>query len=275
MKSSRVTSAGSSRGFFILILIAAVIIIVESTGIYLSRESMVREKAKVARLQREISRMNMISPAPTEAVSREIAAVRGQSGAHVDRLRGLLSGGALADAMRIAEIPAERTDAYFDLAAYVEGMETTAEKYGVEIAPDERFGFSEYENRGPDKALISSVFRQRQTLGYLLETLLVTKPQRLLQVSRSKPYGTGSMGRASRLMGNDGFEWDPSLSMKIEGHLRTQAYRISFRGETAVLRSWFNRLALFELPVVVHFLSVKSFFCDRWEAANSMALTRS
>lgn len=256
MKPQQLSSGKSSRGFLILMIIFALVIVAEVAGIYLSRESMIREKSKVARLQRDLSMMNSISPALTEATAREIADARGQGEAHVEQLRGWLSGGELAESMREAEVPAERTDAYFDLAAYVEGMKAMAQRHEVEIAADERFGFSEYENGGPEKALIELVFRQRQALTYLLETLMAAKPQRLLEVLRSGSQEIVPARRSSQSIGADEFEWDSFLSLRKEGHIQTRAYRIGFRGETAVLRSWLNRLAEFELPVVVRLVEV-------------------
>jgi hypothetical protein len=50
---------------------------------------------------------------------------------------------------------------------------------------------------------------------------------------------------------------DPRASARVPGYLETTAFRISFVGQTASLRSFLNKLASFELPVLVREVEVE------------------
>jgi hypothetical protein len=57
--------------------------------------------------------------------------------------------------------------------------------------------------------------------------------------------------------GPDFFAVDPRTSVRAPGFLRTTGFRLVFVGETASLRSLLNRLASFELPVLVREVEVE------------------
>lgn len=255
MKSGASISKGS-RGFLILMVLAGLCVVAEGVGIYFSHRTMAKTERRLQNLQREWRTMGQVSPAPTEKNATAIAEEVDREEVEISRLRTALMGGKVAEQIREAEIPGTRTDAFFDLAGYVEALRGLAKEQGVALSADERFGFSEYATAGPTEALIPTVFEQRQALDYLLRTLLAAKPERLLHVWRSPPIQEEGEKSNSRSLGDDEFILPPKLSLQKKAFLTTQAFRIRFIGETSTLRAWVNRLSHFELPVAVRLIEV-------------------
>jgi len=133
------------------------------------------------------------SPRRQPAPSREIATLiesdlaRAQSA--LATMQAELRGrGPAAARLAATKAPVARTDAFFDLATFVERSRATAQKQGVTVAPAAaHFGFSLYANEGPEAALIEPVFRQRLVAEYLVEALLAARPRALLAVQRERP----------------------------------------------------------------------------------------
>ena len=179
---------------------------------------------------------------------------------------GLATEGPRAARLRDTPAPEHRPDAFFDIAAFVEAMRARAQQAGVALKPDERFGFSTYANEAPESARLAAVFRERQIVQYLLEALLDAQPHQLLSVQRERlagparnaaPNPAGAQpGRAPGAGETDYFEIDPRVSARVPGVVETAAFRLSFTGHTAALRTLLNKLAEFELPVVVRAVEV-------------------
>ncbi len=53
------------------------------------------------------------------------------------------------------------------------------------------------------------------------------------------------------------FSIDPAVSARVPGAIDTLAFSITFRGYTDALREFLNRLAQFELPIVVRSVEVE------------------
>ena len=234
-------------------------------------------EAKLEQRKAELHALAALTPSPTPAIAAAIEADLHRVQRALAAIQSeLIDRGSAGARMRTAKIPATRTDAFFDLAAFVEKTRELARKHAVEIRPEvARFGFALYANEGPREDRLAVVFRQRWVAQYLLETLFEARPRALLAFQRERaltvaeraardatvigdasteqPPGTLAEGEPD---GPDFFELDPRVSVRAAGYLNTTAFRVSFTGETSTLRTFLNRLASFELPVLVHEVEV-------------------
>jgi hypothetical protein len=168
--------------------------------------------------------------------------------------------------LREAKVPYEPTDLFFNIATFVEKMRESTHTANIKTKADERFGFATYANAGPERDLIPSVFRQRQVAEYLMGAMIEAKPNELVAFQRELPAASSSpvaaktsaaLSRGSATNTNpDLFEIDPRITARVPGFVDASAFRLTFIGETACLRSLLNKLATFELPLVVRGVEV-------------------
>ncbi|MBI5768167.1 MAG: hypothetical protein HZA93_10250 [Verrucomicrobia bacterium] len=244
------------------------------------RWSTSRETAtKLGQKTAELHNMANLAPAPTKEVAAAIEADLAKAQRALATMRGELTGrGPAAERMAAAKVPAARTDAFFDLATFVEKTREQAKKYDVEVRPEaSRFGFATYANAGPEVDRIPPVFHQRLVAQYLLESLFEAKPRALLGVQRERTFtrkereerdaavaalngapidATMTLPGSAEPEGPDFFELSPQVSARARDYLDTTAFRITFTGQTSALRTFLNRLAGFELPVLVREVEV-------------------
>jgi hypothetical protein len=156
--------------------------------------------------------------------------------------------------------PATRTDAYFDIAQFVDRMRSAATEANVSLKEGENFGFSSYTNEGPEAGLIRPVYRQRRIVEYLLRALFAARPESLVAVQRELPVpvggGVAQAPARDDLAARDFFVIDPQVSARTPGYVETTAFRIEFSGQTTALRGFMNALAAPEIPLVVRSVEV-------------------
>lgn len=232
----------------------------------------------LAKKRSELQSMAGLVPPPTREVAKAVESDLARAEKALATMQAELKGrGPAAERMRSAKVPAARTDAYFDLATFVEKAREFAKAHDVEIRPEAaRFGFSRYANEGPEVERIESVFHHRQIAQYLLEALLDAKPRALLAIQREpsltkkekeehdavqQAIASGApppeATAVNPLEGPDYFAIDPRASARVPGYLDATAFRFVFIGQTAALRSFINKLATFELPVLVREVEVE------------------
>lgn len=252
-----------------------VVALVEFALIY-ERFTASREAARrLEQCKVELDGMAQLNPPPTRAVATAIEADLAKAQKALAAMQGELTGrGPAAERIRKAKVPAARTDSFFDLATFVEKMRELAEKNGVELRPEAaRFGFARYANEGPETDRIESIFRQRQIAEYLLETLVEARPRVLLSIKRERTLTKPEREAKAAALANgqptdaatsdagsdspDYFVIDPRVSARVRGYVDTTAFRFVFIGQTATLRAFLNRLASFELPVLVREVEVE------------------
>ena len=165
--------------------------------------------------------------------------------------------------LREAKLPFEPTHLFFNIATFVELMRDNAQAAKIKIKPDERFGFATYANAGPERELIPQVYRQRQVAEYLLGALFQAAPSEVVSFQRERladlAKGSAQPGRAtaaSTASNNDLFDMDSRITARVPGFVEAYAFRLTFIGETASLRALLNKLATFELPLVVRGVEV-------------------
>ncbi len=257
--------------FAIGLTICALLVLGEFALIY-ERWSASRAAAKrLEQRQLELASMAQLMPPPTREVATSIEADLAKAQASLASMQSELKGrGPAAERIRSAKLPTARTDAYFDLATFVERSRDQAKKLDVELRPEAaRFGFAAYTNEGPVQDHIEPVFRQRQIAQYLVEALIEARPRAVLTVKRERTLTKAEREARAAAMANneppaeihgeegpDYFVIDPRVSARVNGFIDTTAFRFSFIGQTAALRTFLNKLASFELPVLVREVEV-------------------
>lgn len=239
-----------------------------------------RDAAKMFEAKKnELHAMGALAPAPKRDVAAAIEADLARAQHALDAMQAELKGrGPSAERLRTAKVPAARTDAYFDLATFVEKTRELAKAREVELRPEaSRFGFALYANEGPEVDRIASVFHQRQIAQFLVESLLEAKPRALISVQREAALtkkekddrDATALAAVSGAPpppdvvsptlpeGPDFFAIDPRASARVPGYLDATAFRLVFTGQTAALRAFLNKLASFELPVLVREVEVE------------------
>lgn len=245
--------------------------------------------AKVVQKEAELLAMRDLAPVPTRAVATAIEADLARAQRAVATMQTELKGrGPAAERMAAAKVPTARTEAYFDLATFVEKTREQAKKLEVELRPEaSRFGFALYANEGPKEDRMASVFHQRQIIQYIVESLLDARPRALLAVQRERALSKSELeaiaaaqaaaaaaiaaggapepmpeivgtGSPPEQESPDIFVLDPRVTARSAGYLNTTPVRVVFTGQTATLRTFLNKLASFELPILVREVEVDS-----------------
>ena len=251
---------------------------------------------KLVQRESELMAMKDLAPVPTRPVATAIEADLARAQRAVAAMQAELKGrGPAAERLATAKVPAARTEAYFDLATFVEKTRELAKKNDVEIRPEAaRLGFALYANEGPKEDRIASVFHQRQVIQYIVESLIEARPRAIFSVQRERalnksekealaaaqiaaaatggvlveppPESAPGVGSPAEPDSPDIFAVDPRVSARSTGYIDTTPVRIVFTGQTGVLRAFLNKLASFELPVLVREVEV-----DRANAEESAA----
>ena len=241
---------------------------------------------KLVQRESELMAMKDLAPVPTRPVATAIEADLARAQRAVAAMQAELKGrGPAAERLTTAKVPAARTEAYFDLATFVEKTRDLAKKNDVEIRPEAaRFGFALYANEGPKEDRIASVFHQRQVIQYIVESLIEARPRAIFSVQRERalnksekealaaaqiaaaatggvlveppPESAPGVGSPAEPESPDIFAVDPRVSARSTGYIDTTPVRIVFTGQTGVLRAFLNKLASFELPVLVREVEV-------------------
>ena len=130
----------------------------------------------------------------------------------------------------------------------------------IEVPNDFAFGFDRFklESKVPNDAdEIAMLDQQRVILDFLISELFAANPKSILAIKRQ------SAKTSDRDNNSDNYYGDPSIfiigssvTSKVEGAIDTIPFQISFSGKTNTLRSFLNRLAEFDRPIVVRSINV-------------------
>lgn len=220
-------------------------------------------------LRAEWAAMRTLTPAPTADSTARLEAELTEAQATLARMRAALAGH--GDAKENGEragagAATTRTEAYFEVASFVERLRERARRNGVRLRADEYFGFATHAHEGPDADILPTVRRQHEMAEFVLGALMDNRVQQIVSVQRERPKpvsasdtnaadgttGRGaSAGSGERGVAADFFDVDARGSARVPGFVDTLAMRVVFVGETDVLRALLNKLAAFERPIVV------------------------
>lgn len=244
--------------------------------IYSERSALSDVEKKIEQKRQELSVLAAQNPFPSDANLTAVETNLAEVEATRKEIRELLQANSeTAARIAAAKVPATSLDSYFDIANFVEGVRTTLQSKGIFTGPDNRFGFTIYKSTGPGVDLIPTVFRQRQHIEYLVTALIDSVPTEIVDIQRERPLtaeqqrqieeaiASGATPPTQQGDAKDYFVIDPRTTAKVPGFVATDAYRLTFKGNTLVLRAFLNKLALFELPVVVRSVEVVAAGSDK------------
>ncbi|MGH8020140.1 MAG: hypothetical protein ACREIA_18045 [Opitutaceae bacterium] len=269
-----------SHPFFSAVMVLALIVVAAEIGLMYSGRK--QEKELENQLQSrldEIERLQRQKPAPNQDNLQAARDDFVQNAVVLSTMLRSLNVGGPDELEYFQGEPAKSTDAYFDIAQFVDRMQQAATEAGVSLDADERFGFSAYANVGPETGLIRPVYRQRRIVEYLLRALFSARPRALISVQREEPapvttatepaaapasrnarpspaVGANANGSAPA-GGGDFFVIDPQVSARTPDYVDTMPFRLTFSGQTAALRGFMNALAAPEIPLVVRSVEVE------------------
>jgi hypothetical protein len=251
--------------FSAAVLFLGLVLAAEIGGLYERRDAARRAELQLERKRRELEKLSATVPGPTAENAAAVAADLAQVEKRLSATEAQLGGSDWpAEESSAPSSPEKRTDLFFALADFVERFRGRLTALGIGLDAGERFGFSAYANAGPEPELIPAVQRQHLVVEYLLGALLVARPHRLLAVERERPQAlTGRNAAVAESatsrepVARDLFTIDPTVSARVNGLVGTDAFRLVFVGQTAVLRTFLKQLARFEFPILVRAIEVE------------------
>lgn len=149
------------------------------------------------------------------------------------------------------EVPASKTDSFFEIARYIEGARSLAAKEDVEFAEGERFGFQTYANVGPDQNDIPAVHRQVKIMEFLVQSAIGSGIRKFVSIRREIPNVDKAASNADTFAVNDIFKLDASDETRVKGMIDSDAFRIKFQSQSLGLRNFLNQVVNSSLPFVV------------------------
>jgi hypothetical protein len=204
--------------------------------------------------QQERDFLQTTTPRANAATTERLAAAEASARAELKRRQDAWQGEWLPAGT--AEAPRDRTEAFFELAVAVERMRANLLTRGIELRPEEYFGFASYRQTGPDSELIAAVRGQRRVVEALMEALGEARPAGLLAVQRQRPLVGAPRGIAAEMTA-DYFAPDPRWALQQVAGAPTLAIRVAFSGDTPVLRKFLNRLAADGQPLAVRLIEAE------------------
>jgi len=266
----------SNPVYFSLLGLCGLAVVAAGYGIYDRHAASEKSATKLVQKREELNGLLRENPAPTQANKAAIEADLQRTEITLGKMREELKGrGPIAQALRETKAPSEPTDVFFNFETFVEKMRQKAQAADpkIKLKPDERFGFYTYKQSGPDRDMIPQVFKQRLVAEYLIDALFEAHPSELVSVMRERPLtkaalaaiaagqplpaATSSAPVSSSATDTDFFDIDSRISARVPGFVGASAFRLTFISETETLRVLLNRLATFELPLVVRSVEVE------------------
>ncbi|MDF3056054.1 MAG: hypothetical protein K0R17_269 [Rariglobus sp.] len=260
----------SNPVYYSLLGILGLVVAAAGWGIYNRHAAAETSARQLAQKRSELNALQAVSPAPTQESKATVEADLRRTEAALATMHEELRGrGAVAENLRKTPVPTEPTDVFFNLETFVEKMRQRAQASNVKVKADERFGFYTYATSGPERDLIPQVFRQRQISEYLINAVIDARPSELLSLHRERPLTKTELdaiaagqplpasSRPAAQGVTDFFEIDPRISARVPGFVSATAFRLTFVSETGSLRALLNKLAEFELPLVVRSVEVE------------------
>lgn len=237
-------------------LVALAVVGVAAAAVLLERaHAAIRMGKELQRYRQELHTLAL--RAPSEETLRHTAGKRTEVRRELGERQAALRARVAGTNLTAQPVPDTTAAAFFDLAELGQRMRERARQAGVRLRADERFGFPEHANTGPEAALIAAVFRQRLIVEHLLDALWAARPDELVAVRRERPRSDhATASDPNNLAGTDDrrdsfLEIAAPVSSRQAGAIEATAFRLEFVGPTAALRRLLNAFAEDEWPLSV------------------------
>lgn len=254
---------GFIKKYPIFCVLLLLFVLVLGTGIYLALGERTKLAEAESALQSDLNRLRQVSGGvpyddgervPPTAASREkledrLEEVRGD----LLRIRDLMN----ARTESVLNDPADEFTFLPKLQTFIARLKSEAASNRVRLESNEAFGFARYATRArqPSAADVPRLDLQRQVLGYILRQLIQAGPSAILAVEREL-VETPAQTDGGKQSSDDIFTIPEFVTARSNEYIDTYAFRLVFTGRTDVLRGFINRLAAFELPLIVRSIEV-------------------
>jgi hypothetical protein len=214
----------------------------------------------------QFSQAGPVSPSAA-ALASLLDAIQGLTEANAKLDAALFS----ADAPDIIDFPGNSTAAYFELASFIEEMARGFVGAGVLLPENPRFGFSQFEQQGPEPEILNAVMRQKSAASILLELLSKARPiafvsiQRELLVLEGGEKSLLQQAAAPRQSARKEYA-DVLIGDKEMASFESFTFELVFEGYTESLRQYLKSLLSAPIPIVVTGLKVQPL--DRFESTD-------
>ncbi len=230
----------------------------------------VMESGKLAKLKRQVttaeSQITSLLQSSPALTTENVQAAQQNAEELTAKLAGLREGLQRGSRLRLSN---DGTRVMAGLQRYISNHRKQVANHQNEdgdptpiAVPDEfAFGFEKYAKTSKiseDASVVPQLDKQRQILRYVMAQLIASSPAGIQSVEREILKKTGPT--------DIGFQINPAVSARVPGAIDTLAFRVTFTGYTPALRKFLNKLAEFELPIVVRSIEV-----DRSKASSSDA----
>jgi hypothetical protein len=167
---------------------------------------------------------------------------------------------------QFARHPRTRSDAFFDIASFVDEYRQRANAANVAVPENEYFGFGAYSTAGPDERQIPAVYKQRLIVAHILDVLFEAQPETLVAIQR--PGGEGAAAAPADASGRRGaagepqqapagaFRLDSQFSAAVPNVADALPFQVVFTGRSGTLRRFLNDLSTFDIPLLVRTVEV-------------------
>lgn len=165
---------------------------------------------------------------------------------------------------RFARYPTSRSNAFFEIASFVDDYRARARSAGLPAADVENthFGFEAYSTVGPADERIPGVHKEKLIVAHILDRLFEARPQSLVGVRRPGEGAAAADQTPARGAppaqqgGGAGFRLHPQLTAAIPEVANTSGYQVTFTGRASTLRTFLNELTSFDMPLIVRNVQV-------------------
>ncbi len=262
-------------GFFkrypIFCIVLVLLALVLGAGVYLvvtERARVEQAKSDYVRQLRQLEEVSRGVPYSDETNERvaPIAENREVLENRLEKVRADLARireGMMARSDRILGDSADEFTFLPKLQSFIARNKALAANNQIKLEEEEAFGFARYATRAaqPAEEMIPLLNLQRQILDYILNELINSRPSAILAVERELVEAPAADERGRPITrdnrGSDVFTIAELVTAGSNEFIRTSAFRVVFTGQTDVLRNFLNRLASFELPLVVRSVEVQ------------------
>lgn len=162
-----------------------------------------------------------------------------------------------------AEASGNSTAAFFELAGFIESVYTKLEANGIGFEPGDRFGFSQFTQKGPEENIMDAVMEQKVVAAYLMDQLVAVKPARLTAMKREWISRVEEPPQAALRQAAGGQSpQPPPLEDTISEREDRPGYvgyvfEVGFEGYSDALRNFLTNLMTAPVPILVNALRVE------------------
>jgi hypothetical protein len=217
------------------------------------RDELVALKEQYENKNRQLQMYIARSPAPTKANLDALDRNYVRLNDEFRKVQSSLNLNTYDRELFFGQAPESRNDAFFMVAKFVDDVRNMAVGSGVKVPDDCRYGFSEYENVGPEVELVERVHRQSKIMESLLLTLFDSGISEFVSIKREPSVEED----ADKGDSGDLFSLKNGRSIGSAEAFNSLAFQLEFKGQSLSLRNFLNRVNSSSLPFSINEIEVR------------------